>query len=262
MMRYVLALVLCLMAGYPASARSPYDFEKPPQIKLQGGCITPAAPNENIRLDLMQVTIRLKRDSYLVDAVFHLFNTGDTAKEMVGVLKFGYADERVWDGIPPVYDFLRFNAWIDGRKTEFVEVRQFLRDPDSAFCDDVSSGGISETRWMVKEVTFAGHSLTVISVRYEALYKHPLSTSFNQYFGGFYYWMGRYWKGKIRKAVFIIDNTDICGHEGSGHIDTSYVGPRRAFTERIQRYEMVEFEPPLCETLPFSRFASRTESKR
>jgi hypothetical protein len=67
-MRYILALLSCLktccLGSFPNPSQTHTASLRVPEIALQGGCITPAAPSESVRLDLMQVVIRLKRDSY------------------------------------------------------------------------------------------------------------------------------------------------------------------------------------------------------
>ncbi|MFC1835111.1 hypothetical protein ACFL2Q_10285, partial [Thermodesulfobacteriota bacterium] len=169
-MRYLPALIFCVIGGglwfFPNPAH-PDDliFQ---EIRLQGGCIAPQAPNENIRLDVMQVTIRGKRDSYSVDGVYHLFNNGETTTVEMGVPKYGRPDEGldVHSGEPIVRDFLGFDAWVNGRKAAFVEVRDFFTDPRARPVGGYCHGDEqSETRWMVKKVTFTGKATTTIRVR-------------------------------------------------------------------------------------------------
>lgn len=255
-MRCILALTSCLIAGclgsFPNPGQTHMASRKVPEIALHGGCITPAAPSESVRLDLMQVVIRQKRDSYSVDALFHLFNTGETTTETVGIPKYGTTDEN-WGTVAPwraaeprVCDFLRFDAWIDGQKTEFAEARRFYRDPSARPIGGYRKypwGKRSDTRWMVKEVTFAGKATTIIRVRFEARYRNLVAGA-NPFDDGFYHsWTGRYWKDKIRKATFVMDTTDIGEERGGPGSDMSPAARRP--TRTINRVEMRNYEPPV-----------------
>ncbi len=224
--RYLPAVILSLIAVLlvaiaHAAPRSCRSYLNRTMIRLQGGCIAPSAPNENIRLDVMHVTIRCKRDSYSVDAVYHLFNTGKAATVTVGVPKFGRLADHpdcVDPDNPEICDFLGFDAWVNGRKTEFSEVRHFFTDqaarPIEGYCNDLVPGcasqKTSETRWMTKKVTFPGNALTTIRVWYQAFYNVKVVISgLPDEMALYDFSMGRYWKGKIRKATFIYDKTDV-----------------------------------------------------
>jgi hypothetical protein len=185
-------------------------------ISLQGGCIAPCAPNENIRLDVMRVTFRSKRDTYSVDARYNLFNTGETTTVTVGVPKFGRPDrgqEQSRHGFEPlVRDFIGFDAWVNGRKAEFVEVGDFFTDPGArpvgGYCRQRNE--LTETRWMVKRVTFTGNATTFIRVRYEAFYHNHFWMSGQLIdYGRYHDSVGRYWKDKINRAFFVTDTADI-----------------------------------------------------
>jgi hypothetical protein len=237
-MRYLPAVILCLIAGLLGS----FAHADPPVISLQGGCIAPSASNENIRLDIMSVTFRSKRDSYVVDARYHLFNTGDTTTVTVGIPKYGRTD-RQWDyhsGEPVIRDFIAFDAWVSGRKAEFVEVRDFFTDPNArpvgGYCRHGNDP--TESRWMIKQVTFTGKATTFIRVRYEAHYHNHNFISWKLLDSGYYHdSVGRYWKGKIKKATFVLDTTDI-----KGDVYGWYSG-QRAFTDFISVDEIRQWEP-------------------
>jgi hypothetical protein len=208
-MRYVSAVILCVFAGL----LNAFAHVERPVINLQGGCIAPSAPNEDIRLDVMRVTFRAKRDSYSVDARYHLFNTGDTVTVTVGVPKYGRPDreEEFQRGEPIVRDFLGFDAWVNGREAEFVVSRDFFTEPSvrpvGGYCHGDKK---SETRWMTKRVTFTGKATTVIRVRYEAHYHIQSGISGFVSDAGYYHVsVGRYWKDKIKRATFVTDITDL-----------------------------------------------------
>jgi hypothetical protein len=200
----------------------------------------------------MQVTIRLKRDSYTVDAIFHLINTGETATEMVGVPKYGVQNmpDADSDVKSPIYDFVRFDAWVHNRKTEFKEVRHFLKDPNAPPIGGYPFAGLAErpeVRWMVKDVTFPRRSVTPVRVRYEALYHYfVIPTPYEV--GRYYCSTAQYWKGTIRKATFTIDSTDIGEPRG---IAWGMSPAPRAITTHMQKYEMREYEPPTWKPFEF-----------
>jgi hypothetical protein len=208
-MRCALAMIFCVIAGL----LNAFAHVERPVINLQGGCITPSAPNEHIRLDVMRVIFRAKRDSYSVDASYHLFNTGKTTTVTVGVPKYGRSDrdQEYHSGEPIVRDFLGFDAWVNGRKAEFVEARDFFTDPSAQPVGGYCHGDKkSETRWMTKRVTFTGKATTVIRVRYEAHYHIQSGISGFVYDAGYYHVsVGRYWKDRIKRATFVSDITDI-----------------------------------------------------
>jgi hypothetical protein len=264
LMRNILVMVLyfiaCLLGFFPNPAHSSSPEQNclmsigsswgPEPIRLQGGCISPPAPSENIRLDVMSVTMRGKRDSYTVDAVFHLFNTGETTTVTVGVPKYGRADECDLLDKYVVCDFLGFDAWVDGRKVGFVEVRDFFTDPSArpigGYCRHLSSKCVSlddgtETRWMTKKITFPGKATTKIRIRYEAPYhNHYVGSGAYEEDGYYHCSTGRYWKGKIKKATFVIDTTDT--HDG-WRPPYGPGGLRWAPTKAINRDEIRDFEP-------------------
>lgn len=268
-MRYLSAFISFWIAGfigfYPylshtlandtlCSQPTESSLNQPEPIRLQGGCISPSAPNNKIRLDFMKVTIRGKRDSYSVDADYHLFNTGGYTTLTVGVPKYGRADECDLGDNYIVCDFLGFEAWINGEKEEFVEISDFFTDPNArpigGYCRHLHYNCVSlkdgtETRWMSKNITFPEKATTTIRIRYEARYH-------NYYFGmGNFLESGYYlcstakrWKGKIRKAIFIIDTTEIGVNK---HIAYGPGGLRWAPTNAMSRVEIRDYEPePGC----------------
>jgi hypothetical protein len=184
----------------------------------------------------MDVTVRCKRDSYLVDADYHLFNTGETTAITVGVPKFGRTDESESDTV--FIDFLGFDAWVNDRKAEFVEVRHFFTDsntrPIGGYCHMSKA---SETLWMTKEVTFKGETSTKLRVLYEALYDNVYQSVgwFNEKLY-YHYSTGRFWKGNIKKATFVVDNTDT-------RRGTAAAGSGWPLTNTLGRWEVREFAP-------------------
>ena len=255
-MKYARVLVFLLFAGgfmscldhcWPAPLLYVSWREMYPNWRLSfaGGSISPSVQNDSIRLDSMQVTIRLKTYSYIVDSVFHMFNTGGSSRERVGMpkhYKFGF--ERP-ENRPPVHDFIRFDAWVDGRKAEFTEESDFLKEADTPF-PKLPPRAIPtyETRWMVKEIAFPALALTTIRIRYEAWYETSGPTySVPREWGEYYCGTARYWKGEIGNAAFIIDGTDV-PYSNKLILFKSDPEPR-AITDRIQRYEKGNFEPPI-----------------
>jgi hypothetical protein len=162
----------------------------------------------------MRVTFRSKRDSYTVDALYYLFNTGKTTTVAVGVPKYGRPDRGETWPEPIVRDFISFDTWVNGRESQFVEVRDFFTGPSLRPVGGYCHGNeLSETRWMTKQVKFPEKSTTAIRIRYEALY-HNRNWHSGQFLDSGYYHdsVGRYWKDKIERAFFVTDTTDIDLH--------------------------------------------------
>jgi hypothetical protein len=212
---------------------------------LAGVGVPKTLPHESIRLDLMEMTMRAKSCHYAVDAVFYLFNTGEAKTEWIGFPKHGRGDVPPETGVPRECDFIRFEAWIDGRKTEFAQTHDFLVDPSPPLQElGIQSLAKQETRWMAKQVTFPAHALTTIRVRYEARYRYLDSSLYNKPLRTPVHWFnpGRYWDGEIAKAVFISD------------MATLFAGSPepRDLTNRLVRYEKRKFKPLASDRSVFS----------
>jgi hypothetical protein len=167
-------LMFCLVAGLLFFQTAPGGANFAP-VKVTSESVT-AMNHESIRMDVQEVTIRLRRSDYVVEAVFKLFNTGETTTQWVGLHR--YCDECSF--ISTFYDF---KAEVDCQPVTFT-----VRNP----------------LWMVGQVTFPGGSSTTIRIRYAA----RLSRDRNE--GVYIVDNSRYWKGKIRKFSFTIDSSEIC----------------------------------------------------
>jgi hypothetical protein len=208
-------LLLYFITGAFLCFPNPGMTNQAPLSVLEGGGVSPKSEHETVRMDSEQVIIRLGAVTYTVDAVFHLFNTGETVTEWVGFPK-----KRVKSifGRGRQTDFVRFDTWVDGRHVEVTE----LRDPhatDVGFWEKLVSSlwhGLEffhsygrrryiSNEWMGQRVTFPRHSRTSIRTIYEAEY--PYRGPRAVYIFG----TGRYWKGGIGEATFVIDCTGVGG---------------------------------------------------
>jgi hypothetical protein len=228
-MNHACALLLCLVAAGVVSLPAVGKADIGP-IVFQGGSVSSMSPHDTILMDSMEITIRLKKTHYVVDAVFHLFNEGSTITQWVGFPKYGAGAPAFKTAI----DFIRFDAWVDGRKEQFSEERDLFRNV-GPFRTQQTAVGQKESRWMVKQLAFLGRTKTTIRVRYESRYAHDR-------FASYYYGTGRYWKGNIGKAAFIIDATDIGGIRNTRTDLGASPGPR-LLAENLLRYEIENFEP-------------------
>jgi len=185
-------------------------------------------------MDSEDVTIRLHKDSYTVDAVFHFFNTGETTTELVGFPKRGSGNEFSFH----TGDFIRFETWVDGEKAQFSEEREPFCGVRK-FLSRIFSNRVQDYRWLVKQVTFPGHSTTTTSVHYEAPYhKSDGRCAF------YIYGTGSYWKDSIGKAVFTIDGTDVV--EAPNIMVTcppNLAITRKQISANALRYELTDFKP-------------------
>jgi hypothetical protein len=221
----------------------------PFRLLVRGGTVAPQAAHQSIRLDSQEIIIRLKRGSYVVDAVFDLFNTGETATEQIGFPKWVVTPT----GSFPT--FIRFEGSVNGEPITFNEEwdasggSPFLMNLLAERRLNLASRPMKEERrWLVRQVTFPGHGKTIIRVTYEAPYsvKHYREASF-------VYGTGSLWKGSIGKTVFIIDSTNV---GGPGNISIYFEkGPwpepvsesvkfgRRPILGNVQRCEITHFKP-------------------
>lgn len=209
---------------------------------LGGGVVAPEHPHKSIRLESEEVTIRLKHDSYVVDAVFHLFNTGETTTQWTGFPK--WAASRT--GVFPT--FMRFAASVNGTEMPFDEEwdpsggKSRYRSLSVAEKRNLSAEAPKKERqWLVSRITFPGRAKTTILVTYEAPYQWRGS------FASYVYGTGALWKDTIGKAVFMVNATEVGGiakistsfHDGS--VQVKYA--RRPISDNVVKYELTDFEP-------------------
>ncbi len=167
-------------------------------------------------MDLQEVTIRLRKMTYVVDAVFHFFNTGSRTTEWVGFPRRG-----------DVGDFVRFDAWLDGQKVDMSEER------------DRTSKLPKPHRWLVHRITFPHHAARTIRVSYEADYNSKDS----QYLAAVYeYGTGADWRDVIGLAAFTIDGTEIGGIKNFS-LNRLPPSARKMITENVIRFEMTDLKP-------------------
>ncbi len=187
-------------------------------VNLQGGGAQAlAGAVYAISMDSEVVKIILGKNSYVVDATFNFFNTGETMKVDVGFPKRGAG----WlgDNYHQTSEFIKFETWVDGKQAKFVE------KPDTASIegsytlpglikyikqinnfDELKGLMAKDYRWMVKErVVFQSKKITTTRVRYEAPYQNFGA----ECKGGlkYIYGTGSHWKENIGESIFIVDAT-------------------------------------------------------
>jgi hypothetical protein len=215
---------------------------------VEGGGVSPKSEHETVRMDSEQVIIRLGQETYTVDAVFHLFNTGETVTEWVG---FPKRRIKLIVGGSAQPDFVRFDTWVDGRHVEVTE----LPDPhaDVSFWEErvaplydrllpsvyrFTRRGYMRNGWMAQRVTFPRHARTSIRTIYEAEYPYRGPRRAVYIFG-----TGRYWKGGIGEATFVIDCT---GVGGTSKVDVDFPvapGPK-TLSGNVIAFDVKKLNPP------------------
>jgi hypothetical protein len=206
---FTVSSLVCLTSS-GAEEWPSYDV---PFITLSGGVIAPASPQDSIRMDSMKIDILPQDRSYVVDAVFQLFNTGEATTEWIGFPKHGEADPPVASRNRVIRDFIRFEGWVDGRKELFEEKSHFLTDNRHPFPELMPAGLREETRWMAKEIVFPNNASTTVRIRYEAPYATCSDCSIRPYQGGsFYLGPGKYWKGSIAEVEIVLQDPDTATH--------------------------------------------------
>jgi hypothetical protein len=237
-------LLLYLIAGAFLCFPNPGMANQTP-LHVEGGAATPKSRDKAVRMDSEQVMIRLGQRSYTVDAVFHLFNTGERVTEWVGFPKRRV--KLMPQGLTP-RDFVRFDTWVDGRHVEVSELRE-AQAHVSLWEDLVSlryrlerliylfpGHGPMRNEWMGHRVTFPPHTKTSIRTIYEAEYANA---------GGalYIFGTGRYWKDGIGEATFVIDCTDV---GGTGKVDVHFPvapGPK-ILSENLITFDVRKLKPP------------------
>ena len=171
---------------------------------VAGGSVSLGA-HSRIRMEAAQTTIRLGPESFTVDAVFHLFNPGETTTEKVGYPKRGFFND---------LDFIGFTARVDGKKLDVLteehneglikvfeeRMNLFLR----ARCGIIfvgTTGHVIRDRWLVHRVSFPAHDRTTLRITYESRY----DCSEAHYFYG----TASYWGDRIGRTTILVDSTDV-----------------------------------------------------
>lgn len=207
------AVVLCIPCALKAN---------PAPWPIAGGTVATKSPNEFIRMEAEEVTIRLGGRSYLVEGVYHMVNSGETTTEWVGFPKNRH---EMHEGIS-YQDFVQFEVWVDGKSVPFSrEGRQ----------------------WRAGQVTFPGHATTIIRVMYEVNYHVSFvadAPSIAEYIVG----TGSLWKDNIGKAVFTVDASEI---GGTKNFDAQLKIPQshKLRSEQAVRFDATDFKPERDATL-------------
>ncbi len=245
--RLLLALtVAALILPFPPAWS--WDFLGPILQLNGGGVVAPRSEHKTIRMDSEEVIIRLKSNSYVVDVVFNMFNTGETRTELTGFPKCVMSG----DHFP---SFLKFEGWVNGVSTEFKDEEDRVAEGDIPGAKTFRDSFLLRTwkhpkdylKWLVSDITFPGHATTAIRIRYQADYCNESCEA--AYLLG----TGSLWKDNIGKAVFIIDSTEVGGPEkiltyfaqGSREelIAEKAIEAPKTILKNVARYEIRDFKP-------------------
>jgi hypothetical protein len=223
-------------------------------IVLKDGRVTPANHAE-ISLRSEQVIIRLKEHSYVVDAVFQLFNHGDITTVWVGIPKPA-SGPAPWSGMPPPsYRLIRLDTWIDGKNVAFS-----LEQDGSSHAADYMRINEPKTdansRWLVRQITFNGHKITLVRISYAANYRTTAAVDIVRYNIG----IALNWKDKIGKASFIVDSAEVSDKEKSISFRYSSIHRQRKLSDNVVRYELANFSPHPAALL--SIYVNRSRKQR
>jgi hypothetical protein len=251
-MRQSLLIMLLLLAS---ALLSPCVWANDAPMKLMSGSATPyLGPSSKIRMDSETVSISLGDKSYIVDATFNFFNSGDTVEVSVGFPKRGegYLDER----FQHADEFIKFEAWVNGTKVDVSEIpgKSSIEGEYSTVPKMLENirAKISNTslfardyRWMVKKVAFPAKKKITTRVRYEAAYQ-----DFGNCYGARYiYGTGTYWNGNIGNSKFIINcnvsqGNDMCWDQIQDESrGKKYKVNRKRINKNIIQYEITNYKP-------------------
>jgi hypothetical protein len=250
-MFYLLGIFVAGLASLITACSAEKPMDDKPVITLSGGIISPATQQEKIRMDLMQVNIRMQNGSYVLDAVFHLFNTGETTTEWVGFPKHGWGNFSLSQDDPLIRDFIRFECWVNDLTEVFVENLSFMHDSSHLFQEPPD---ITATKWMAKKITFPENTVTTIRISFEAPY-NDAKASIPQNIGHFFLGPGQYWKGKIDRAEIVLEKNPDTDNKNSwivfDHIGTTV---KRIVTKTEIRSELRELEANSNGRLEFGHY--------
>ena len=236
-MKYFVGLVCSWLIAGSLFSVNPAGGDFSPLV-LNGGSPSPAGPHKTISMESEVVAIRLKPSSYTVDASFCFINTGATTTELIGFPKTGYGD------YPGPDDISSFHAWADGRMLPLLQPDAFAKQRGNSPAHPAYPFSFSDSKWIVTRATFSGQGKTTLRARYEASYRRAGGNSIARYTIG----TGRFWKGKIGKAVFIIDCSRVGGaKQALAEIPTN--PGARLLGDNVVTYTMVNFEPAPHEEL-------------
>ncbi|AFM25613.1 hypothetical protein [Desulfomonile tiedjei] len=216
--RFLLALLVTWLVCSPATLKA-----NPAPIPMAGGSVAAQSPHKTVRMDAEDVTIRLGRGAYTVNAVYRMVNTGDATSEWVGFPR-GLERER-WKGTE-FPEFIQFHVWIDGKKIRFTKEGK---------------------QWLAARVTFPGNATTIIRVMYEAHYSDRYlwkGVRYLDYIVG----TGSLWKDSIAKAVFTVDASETGGTKGL-YIELNAPQCRKLSSEQVVRFDVEDFKPDPYATL-------------
>jgi hypothetical protein len=204
-------------------------------------------------MDSLQVIMRLKPDSYTVDAVFAFYNTGPTTTAQI---RFPNAGGAGYSPLPDTPAFMRFDLWANGKQTQVTDGKdavsrvkaslqelvpmEWFGDPPEIVrsVDALLSPGI--VNWLFAEVAFPARALTVIRLACEGIYAQ-LTDGGSE--AGFCLETALKWKGAIRNASFTIDCTEIGGLERCDVRLHEYTREWSAqITKNTIRYEKSNFD--------------------
>lgn len=230
-MKSVYRVLLALMLAGSVVTVTPSRADWGPVTVTNGGAVL-KPPHKHIRMEVQDITIRLQKTSYRVDGVFRFYNTGETTTEWVGFPQRG-----------DVPDFSRFDTWVNGLKAKvWKEPHWFLRFVLNVIRSFVRHS--SDDRWMVQHVTFPGHRVTTIRVRYKAPYLKNKRVGRSVIYE---HWTGGYWKDKIGLAAITIDAKDIGGAKNL-RLPSTW-GWQKLVTENAVRLAATDFKPNRREVL-------------
>lgn len=205
----------------------------PAPIPMAGGSVSAKLPHETIRMDAEEVTVRLGKATYTVDAVYRMANTGEAATEWVGFPRGLERDRHEGTEFP---NFIQFHVWVDGKRVPFSKEGK---------------------QWLAGQVNFPGHATTIIRVVYEAHY--PARYLYRGYrYAEYIVGTGSLWKDRIGTAIFTVDGSEIGGTKS---FDASLKAPQsnKLRSENVVRFDVSDFKPEPDATL-YIEFRNRREA--
>ena len=117
------------------------------------------------------------------------------------------------------------------------------------------SGPLTETRWLVKNVTFKGNTKTITRVKYTAPYG-GMHGRRDDNRGEYLYGTGRSWKGTIGKARFLVRESPDVSLLHASFTENGYEQNVRKYEfkrlgEYVYEYTLRDIEPKESENLKF-----------
>jgi hypothetical protein len=137
-----------------------------------------ARSHETITMESLRVIIHLNRQTYTLEAVFSIYNSGQTISETIMFPIAGPSLEEDWN-ISDCPTFIHYNLWINSQKAAICDITSYINSMSNVFkklsrvIQSITFSGPEDykydlEKWKTVSCTFNGKSFTKIRLFCEA----------------------------------------------------------------------------------------------